>query len=171
CGGGLRRNGRRRRPSVAPDPRRRARRSRARRWRDGARRRAGIPPRTSASAASRAPGPRAWRPARWPRPPRRLRGQRGTKSAHALVPGAVLHRRREPDALVVLLQHLLALDFVARAHPSVLRLGRARVVAAVEIRRRDQATDARAAAGTGVERRILYALPRLVDDAAALTLV
>src|SRR5262249_25101964 len=99
------------------------------------------------------------------------RTARNEVSSRALVPGAVLHRRREPDALVVLLQHLLARDFVARAHPCVLRLGRARMVAAVQVRRRHQATDVGAAAWTGVERRILHTVPGLVDDPAALTLV
>src|SRR6266850_2696705 len=84
--------------------------------------------------------------------------------SRAFVPGTVLHRRGEPDALVVLLQDALARDLLLRAHPRVLRLRGARVIAAVEIRRRDQTPDTRTAARARFERRILHTVSRLVDD-------
>src|SRR2546425_12682764 len=78
----------------------------------------------------------------------------------------MLHRRGEPDALVVLLEDALARDLLLRAHPRVLRLRRARVVAAVQVRRRDQAPHSCAAARTGLERRGLHAGWGVVDDPA-----
>src|SRR6267143_2120619 len=91
--------------------------------------------------------------------------------SRAFVPGTVLHRRGEPDALVVLLEDALARDLLLRAHPRVLRLGRTRIVTAVQVRRRDQAPHARAAARAGLERRVLHAVSGLVDDPAGRTLV
>src|SRR2546426_864388 len=91
--------------------------------------------------------------------------------SRAFVPGTMLHRRGEPDALVVLLEDALARDLLLRAHPRVLRLRRARVVAAVQVRRRDQAPHSCAAARTGLERRVLHAVSSLVDDPTRLTLV
>src|SRR5215813_11146544 len=86
--------------------------------------------------------------------------------SRALVPGAVLDRWRKPDSLVVLLQHLLPRDFVLRAHLGVLRLGRTRVVAAVQVRRGHQASDRRAAPRAAGRRAIVDTVPGLVDDPA-----
>src|SRR5438093_12735539 len=83
----------------------------------------------------------------------------------------MLHWRWEPDTLVVPLKNLLARDLLSGGHPGVLRLGGARVVPAVVVRRRDQARDRQPAARTGREGRVLETLTRLIDYAARRTFV
>src|SRR5439155_26901403 len=62
-------------------------------------------------------------------------------------------------------------DLLSGGHPGVLRLGGARVVPAVVVRRRDQARDRQPAARTGREGRVLETLTRLIDYAARRTFV
>src|SRR5262245_14422086 len=88
-------------------------------------------------------------------------------SLHRVVPD----RRRQPDPLVVLLQHTLPRDLFLLAHPSVLCLGRAREVRQVEVRRRDQARDCAPATRAVADGWVAQTLPDLVDHPAGLALV
>src|SRR5713226_5042133 len=80
------------------------------------------------------------------------------------LPGAVLHRRRKPNPLVPLLKLLLFCDLLPRRHLRVLRLGWARKVVPVEIRRRDDPVHRLCAFRTRRERRVGHPVPHLVDD-------
>src|SRR5262245_49002741 len=83
-----------------------------------------------------------------------------------LVPGIVLDRWWQPDALVVLLQLTLAGQLLPLAHARVPRLGRAGEVVDVQVRGGDHARDRAPATRAGRDGRILHALQDLIDDPA-----
>src|SRR5256886_4337790 len=88
----------------------------------------------------------------------------GRRAIRSVIPRAVDNRRRQPDPLELLLERALLGQLIPGAELRVLRLGRAREVVPVQIRRGDDPRDRPPAGRAGRERRGLPPPPGFVNS-------